>query len=93
MVEFSETEVTLQPGEAATFSATFTEPSNLDPVMLPIYGGGIVIASDKGEVSRIPYMGKIAESDHHEQKADSFQVSRDRCTQPTFGKWNVECPS
>ncbi|KAM0326773.1 hypothetical protein ACHAQA_006647 [Verticillium albo-atrum] len=56
-VELSTTEFTLQAGESATVTATFVEPLALDSNILAVYGGGIVIASDQGDVSRVPYMG------------------------------------
>jgi hypothetical protein len=49
---------TLQPGESRTITVTFTEPADVNADMLPIYGGGIVVAGSHGEVVRVSYMGE-----------------------------------
>ncbi|CAH0044774.1 unnamed protein product [Clonostachys solani] len=57
-VEFSESELEVSPGETASFFVKFTEPSDIDPLMLPVYGGSIEVIGSHGEVVRVTYMGK-----------------------------------
>ncbi|VUC21572.1 unnamed protein product [Clonostachys rosea] len=57
-VEFSESELEVGPGETASFSVQFTEPLDIDPLMLPVYGGSIEVIGSQGELIRVTYMGK-----------------------------------
>ncbi len=56
--EFSTESLTIPGGSSATFSVTFTEPSVLDPLYLPVYGGAIILTGENSEQIRITYMGR-----------------------------------
>ncbi len=48
--------VVVPPGATANLTATMVAPSDVDPALLPVYGGFIVITDDKLEYV-IPYAG------------------------------------
>ncbi|KAH6683580.1 peptidase S8/S53 domain-containing protein [Plectosphaerella plurivora] len=56
-VKFSTQEVVVPAKGRATFTATFTEPNDVDPMIMAVYGGSIYIAGSNDESIKIPYMG------------------------------------
>ncbi|KAH6988981.1 peptidase S8/S53 domain-containing protein, partial [Ilyonectria sp. MPI-CAGE-AT-0026] len=56
-VSFSTESLTVGAGETKTLTLTFTEPETISASMLPVYGGGVVLVGDNGEVVRVTYMG------------------------------------
>ncbi|KAH6661787.1 peptidase [Plectosphaerella plurivora] len=56
-VKFSATEVEVPAGGRASFEVEFTEPTDVDPKILAMYGGAIHIVGDNGEAVKTTYMG------------------------------------
>lgn len=56
-VSFSTESLTVGAGETKTLTLTFTEPETISASILPVYGGGVVLVGDNGEVVRVTYMG------------------------------------
>lgn len=61
-VEFSARELKVPAKGSATFEVAFTEPSDIDPAVLALYGGYIHVVGSNGEALRITYMGKPSPS-------------------------------
>jgi hypothetical protein len=58
-VKFSETSVTVHPGQTQELTAHFTPPSGLDPSLLPVYSGFVQIESAT-ETLHVTYLGVAA---------------------------------
>jgi Fn3 domain-containing protein len=56
-IDFSTEELVVPAKSRATFTATFTEPDDVDPMILAQYGGEIYIDGDNDESVKIPYIG------------------------------------
>ncbi|RPB25542.1 subtilisin-like protein [Terfezia boudieri ATCC MYA-4762] len=56
-VQFSSAVFMIGPGMEFSFKVSFTPPQGLNEVLLPVYGGKIVITGDNGERLEIPYLG------------------------------------
>ncbi|KAH8892794.1 subtilisin-like protein, partial [Thozetella sp. PMI_491] len=67
-VQFSSDTIKLGPGESSVFTATFTEPADADPLMLPVYGGAIKVAGSNGETLSVTYLGSYYQSDMWEME-------------------------
>jgi len=55
-VKLSTTSVTVRPGQTVTITATFTQPTGLDPTTIPVYSGFIQIQSAT-EMLHVTYLG------------------------------------
>ncbi|KAL7276750.1 hypothetical protein RUND412_000248 [Rhizina undulata] len=55
-VEFSVTKFNVRPGQKNSFKVTITPPA-VDPSLLPVYSGNIIVSGSNGEVLTIPYQG------------------------------------
>ncbi|KAI0684940.1 subtilisin-like protease [Cytidiella melzeri] len=58
-VKFSETSVTVHPGQTQQITAHITPPTGLDPAVLPVYSGFIQVA-DANETFHVTYLGLAA---------------------------------
>jgi hypothetical protein len=56
-VKFSVNEIEVPAGGRASFDVEFTEPNDVDPGVLAMYGGAIHIVGDNGEAVKTTYMG------------------------------------
>ncbi|KAJ9103666.1 hypothetical protein QFC19_004241 [Naganishia cerealis] len=56
-VKLGKTTINLKAGESETVSIKFSYPTNVKQQRLPIYSGYIVISSDDGATSQVPYLG------------------------------------
>lgn len=59
-VKFSAEEIVIPAEGQATFTATFTEPNDVDPMVLAQYGGAIYVVGDNGESVKVNYIGMCA---------------------------------
>jgi Fn3 domain-containing protein len=57
-VKLSASNFTVAAGKSYTLTADFTEPTAIDPVRLPVYGGQIVVSGNNGESVRVTYQGE-----------------------------------
>ncbi|KAF4628685.1 hypothetical protein G7Y89_g9466 [Cudoniella acicularis] len=56
-VRISDATITIAARTTGKFSVTFTEPATPDGVLLPVYGGAIIINGSNSESLRLSYMG------------------------------------
>lgn len=56
-VKFSQTSITIAPGQSATFTATFTPPTDIPETYLPVYSGFIKITNNNDEF-KVAYLGQ-----------------------------------
>lgn len=56
-VKLGKTTINLKAGESQTVDIKFGYPTNVNQQRLPIYSGYIVISSDDGTTSQVPYLG------------------------------------
>lgn len=56
-VKLGKTTINLKAGESQSVDVRFGYPTNVNQQRLPIYSGHIVIASDDGTTSEVPYLG------------------------------------
>jgi hypothetical protein len=58
-IKFSETSVTVHPGQTQEITAHITPPTGLDPAILPVYSGFIQVASGN-DTFHVSYLGVAA---------------------------------
>ncbi|POS70050.1 peptidase [Diaporthe helianthi] len=85
-VAFSTQELVVPANGQASFTATFTEPNDINPMILPIYGGDIYVVGDNDESVKIPYAGvtgsmKEAQVWETQNGVPIFLISRENTTQ------------
>ncbi|EJD44569.1 subtilisin-like protein [Auricularia subglabra TFB-10046 SS5] len=56
-VKLSQSSMTLSAGQSAMFTATISAPAGVDPKLLPVVSGSIVIDGSQGDALRVSYMG------------------------------------
>ncbi|KAH6665289.1 peptidase S8/S53 domain-containing protein [Plectosphaerella plurivora] len=56
-VKFSTEELVVPAKGSATFTATFTEPNDIDPMILAQYGGAINVVGSNDEAIKVNYIG------------------------------------
>lgn len=56
-VTFSTEELVVPAKGSATFTATFTEPNDIDPMILAQYGGAINVVGSNDEAIKVNYIG------------------------------------
>lgn len=59
-VSFSQSSITVAPGQEATVSLSFTPPKDVDAKLLPVYSGYISLDGTNGGELTIPYLGVAA---------------------------------
>ncbi len=56
-VSFPQGTFTVQPGQTKTAHINFNPPSGVDPTLLAVYSGKVLISGSNGDELSIPYMG------------------------------------
>lgn len=92
-VTLSASNFTISAGKSYTLTAEFTEPSGIDSVRLPVYGGQIVVSGNNGESVRVTYQGEPHQiSLTPRPYLHPSKASRALFSTPTCGRWNAGCP-
>ncbi|KAG8986919.1 hypothetical protein FRB90_003695, partial [Tulasnella sp. 427] len=76
-VTFSTSQLVVQPGKSAKFSATIHPPTGVDPKLFPVYSGFLKVASQVDSV-HVAYMGvaaKMKDMKVWDRTEDYFSVS------------------
>ncbi|KAF6830582.1 subtilisin-like protease [Colletotrichum plurivorum] len=83
-VKFSTEELVVPAEGSATFTATFTEPNDVDPMVLAQYGGAIYVVGSNDESVKVNYIGTCTSFPEHGHVVD-FRYRHPRFAQGGSG--------